>query len=106
MRNIATRLVFGININQPACLRPPNAVPFAGVKNLAWTAVLGMLSLALYGALFLNGATLNAYAEAARHGDHAYSLVPIGIAFVFSLVHGTFTGQFWDVIGLKPKNGS
>lgn len=103
MRNIATRLVFGININRPARLRPPNAVPFAGVKNLAWTAVLGMLSLALYGALFLNGATLNAYAAASRHDDHGYFLVPIVIAFAFSLVHGAFTGQFWDVIGLKPK---
>jgi len=28
---------------------------------------------------------------------------PIAIAFLFSFVHGHFTGEFWDWLGIKPK---
>ena len=35
----------------------------------------------------------------AGHGWHV--LVPIGLAFAISYVHGAFTGLFWDVMGLK-----
>lgn len=79
----------------------PSAV--TGVNNVARAAILGLLSAALYTALLLNSEALNAYAAAARHGEHIYSIIPIVIAFVFSLVHGAFTGQFWDAIGLKAK---
>ncbi|EDN70466.1 hypothetical protein BGP_5104 [Beggiatoa sp. PS] len=32
-----------------------------------------------------------------------YFLVPISMAF-FSIVHGTFTGRFWDLLGVKAKS--
>ena len=109
MRHILTRFSHGRGVYRTGRVQPPGAGPSskpnsAGrAKSLVWVAMLGLLSAGLYGALLLNGATLNAYAEASRHGDRVYFLIPIGIAFVFSLVHGAFTGQFWDVIGLKPK---
>jgi hypothetical protein len=31
-------------------------------------------------------------------------LIPILLAFAISLVHGAFTGLFWDVMGLKPAS--
>jgi len=30
-------------------------------------------------------------------------VLPVGIAFLFSMVHGAFTGHFWDVLGFKAK---
>lgn len=63
------------------------------------TIGLGLLSLVLYILLFN-------YAEAvlvmSLSGDWGF-LVPITIAFVFSFVHGAFTGGFWDMLGLKAK---
>ena len=32
-----------------------------------------------------------------------YFIVPIIIAFTFSMVHGAFTGCFWDLLGIKAK---
>ncbi|MDM8566740.1 hypothetical protein QUF74_13945 [Candidatus Halobeggiatoa sp. HSG11] len=34
---------------------------------------------------------------------HWTFIVPIAIAFLFSFVHGNFTGEFWDVLNIKPK---
>lgn len=30
-------------------------------------------------------------------------LFPVCTAFVFSIFHGNFTGLFWDVLGVKPR---
>ncbi len=30
---------------------------------------------------------------------------PVTIAFVFSYTHGAFTGEFWDMLGVKAKKG-
>lgn len=35
--------------------------------------------------------------------DGLYFLLPIAIAFAFSFVHGSFTGYFWQVLGVVPK---
>lgn len=32
-----------------------------------------------------------------------YFLFPVGVAFTFSIFHGTFTGLFWDALGVKAK---
>ncbi len=50
---------------------------------------------------------VDAVACAARGGrlepGHPWQvLVPILIAFAVSLVHGAFTGLFWEMMGLKP----
>ena len=63
------------------------------------TLVYGILSLILYFALYYYNETILEYS---RQG-HWYFFVPITIAFVFSIVHGNFTGQFWDLFGVKAK---
>jgi hypothetical protein len=40
--------------------------------------------------------------EASSQGGW-YFLVPILGAFAFSLVHGAFTGQFWELLGVKAR---
>ncbi len=29
--------------------------------------------------------------------------VPLFIAFIFSIIHGNFTGQFWELFGIRAK---
>lgn len=60
---------------------------------------LGMLSLTLYAFLFIFERDVLRLST-----GHSWSfLVPVTIALLFSFVHGSFTGAFWDVIGLKPN---
>ncbi len=59
----------------------------------------GAVSLALYLALYFYADQI---LELSRQGRW-YFIVPIAIAFIFSAVHGTFTGQFWDLFGIKAK---
>lgn len=70
---------------------------------IAITLVMGILSISLYFLLFLYADTLTELAMAARNGNKVYALIPIGIALLFSFVHGVFTGKFWDLLGLKAK---
>ncbi len=64
---------------------------------------LGLLSLVLYIQLFHFDAELREITLATNQGHKSYFLVPIGIAFLFSLVHGAFTDRFWDVLGVKAR---
>lgn len=59
----------------------------------------GAISLGLYAGLFLWEKPL---AEAAARGGW-YFLLPVAIAFLFSFAHGTFTGCFWDALGVQAK---
>jgi uncharacterized integral membrane protein len=70
----------------------------ANPQNLK-TILLGVLSLVLYILLFSNERTV---LELSLEGGWGF-LVPIAIAFLFSFVHGAFTGGFWDMMGLKAK---
>ena len=67
------------------------------------TLVLGAASAALYFLLFLFSDTVPELATATRQGEKLYAFVPLIIAMVFSFVHGAFTGQFWDLLGLRAK---
>jgi len=40
--------------------------------------------------------------DASKQGGW-YFIVPILIAFSFSVVHGAFTGYFWELLGIKAK---
>ncbi len=62
----------------------------------------GGVSVILYTLMFIYSEQIIEYAHRTRQGEHIWFLVPIVIAFVFSYVHGTFTGSFWDTLGLKP----
>jgi hypothetical protein len=64
---------------------------------------LGAVTAVLYLLLFLFADQLTDLAVRTRQGEKLYALVPIAIALVFSFVHGAFTGQFWDLLGLKAK---
>ncbi len=35
--------------------------------------------------------------------DGWYPALPVLTAFLFSLVHGAFTGYFWEVLGVVPR---
>lgn len=59
--------------------------------------VTGVISLALYAALLLNQDMVNG--NFANGG--MYALLPIVTAFIFSYIHGSFTGHFWTVLGIE-----
>jgi hypothetical protein len=73
-------------------------------RALVLTLVLGLASAGLYLLLFIFSDKLPELAAINRQGEHKlYALIPIGIALVFSFVHGAFTGHFWDLLGLRAK---
>lgn len=61
--------------------------------------IYGVMSIALY---FLLYQFADVILELSKQG-HWYFSVPIVIAFIFSFVHGHFTGHFWDILGIKAK---
>lgn len=72
-------------------------------RALVLTLVLGAASAGLYALLYLFSNTITELAALTRQGEKLYALVPLVIAMVFSLVHGAFTGHFWDLLGLRAK---
>ncbi|MCK5717637.1 MAG: hypothetical protein KAH77_09125 [Thiomargarita sp.] len=65
------------------------------IKLFLW----GVMVIMLYIALYLGETPLVNWIA---HG-HWNFIGPIVIAFIFSFVHGHFTGEFWNVLGIKPK---
>lgn len=63
------------------------------------TVIYGLFSLTLYYLLYRYHDFILAYSKEGQW----HFIVPISIAFVFSVVHGNFTGQFWDLFGIKAK---
>lgn len=66
-------------------------------KPIGKMLIVGIISVGLYGILLSNQGVINDYAG--RGG--IYALLPIAIAFIFSMVHGSFTGKFWTVLGVE-----
>lgn len=67
------------------------------------TIAMGMLSAVLYFGLYHFNSDIRHIAEMTNQGDKTYFLLPIGLAFVFSFVHGIFTDRFWEALGVKAK---
>ncbi|MDM8557223.1 hypothetical protein [Candidatus Parabeggiatoa sp. HSG14] len=65
------------------------------IKLFLW----GIVVVALYVGLYLSEISLIRWTAQ----GHWTFIVPIGIAFLFSFVHGNFTSEFWDVLNIKPK---
>lgn len=65
--------------------------------------LLAIASAGLYGLLYRYGNDLIAMARSVHEGHKALFFIPIVIAFAFSLIHGAFTGYFWDALGLRPR---
>lgn len=74
-------------------------MPVEQRRALARTLLYGVGSVAMYLLLFLFHEPI---LTASKQGGW-YFVVPISIAFAFSLVHGNFTGYFWDLLGVKAK---
>lgn len=68
-------------------------------KALKAALVFGALSAALYLALFLNQGTVMTYYT--KGG--MYAALPVMTAFLFSFVHGAFTGSFWSALGIEAS---
>ncbi len=66
-------------------------------KPIGSMIVMGLISVALYALLLMKQDVINAYIG--RGG--VYAVLPIITAFIFSIVHGTFTGNFWTVLGVE-----
>jgi hypothetical protein len=69
-------------------------------KPIGTMIVTGLLSVALYATLLLHQDEVNG--TFARAG--VYAVLPILTAFLFSFVHGTFTGRFWTVLGVEASS--
>ncbi len=69
-------------------------------RALMQTLLYGALSVALYFSLYIFAESILAMSQQ----GHWYFIVPIVIAFAFSIVHGNFTGQFWDLFGIQAKS--
>jgi hypothetical protein len=63
-------------------------------------AVSGVLSAGCYAALFANE---HAVMASFTRTDGLYWLLPVLTAFVFSFVHGAFTGYFWEAVGIRAR---
>ncbi|MEO5330245.1 MAG: hypothetical protein H7829_18625 [Magnetococcus sp. THC-1_WYH] len=72
-------------------------------KSLMATLLLGAASASLYLLLFLYSDELTHVSTLIRQGHKGLVVIPMGIALIFSFVHGAFTGRFWDLLGLKAK---
>jgi hypothetical protein len=69
-------------------------------RRIGYTIFLGVFSATLYGLLWTYEDVLLTFS----HRGGGYFIVPVLIAFIFSVVHGTFTSYFWDVFGIKAKH--
>lgn len=73
----------------------------SGARQLLRVLALGTITVVLYWALFRNESLV---LDLSSKGHWAF-WIPVVIAFVFSFAHGAFTGEFWDVLGIKAKKG-
>jgi len=73
------------------------AQSIAKKKPVGKMLVMGLISIALYALLLAKQDDVNVI-----FGQGGwYAFLPIITAFVFSFVHGTFTGDFWTVLGVE-----
>jgi hypothetical protein len=68
-------------------------------KPYAAAIIMGIASLALYAGLLTQQGVINEYFT--KGG--VYAFLPIAAAFLFSIVHGNFTGNFWTVLGVEAS---
>lgn len=63
------------------------------------TALYGAVSVGLYVLLLTRQDLINS--NVAKGG--LYAFLPISMAFIFSFVHGNFTGNFWSSLGVEAS---
>lgn len=70
-----------------------------GHRVLKKTLAYGITSITLYVLLYIFEQDILTLSKEGKWNFY----VPMLIAFIFSIIHGNFTGQFWDLFGVKPK---
>ncbi len=78
-------------------------IAYHRLAEITKTVALGLVSGVLYLFLFHYESEVTELALLTRAGHKLDALAPVGIALVFSLVHGAFTGRFWDALGIRAK---
>lgn len=71
-------------------------------RNLTRTLVFGAGAVALYAAVFTHADFI---ANLSAKGGF-YAVVPVVTVFLFSYVHGSFTGAFWSALGIEASKGA
>ncbi len=66
-------------------------------KSAGPMVLFGLLSVSLYAVLLLEQ---EAVTDVFTRGG-LFAFLPIATAFVFSFVHGSFTGKFWTAMGIE-----
>ena len=69
-------------------------------KPVVAMVLFGIISIAIYAVLLSKQTFINDYFT---RGGIFYALLPIATAFLFSYIHGHFTGHFWTVVGIDAK---
>lgn len=69
------------------------------VKPVRKAVVFGVFSIAIYAFLFIYEAPI--IDNFAKGGFFAF--LPIAAAFLVSYVHGSFTGNFWSLLGVEAS---
>jgi len=68
-------------------------------KPYAKAIILGLVSVGLYYAIFIN----EAYVREVWAKGGAYTILPIATVFIFSFVHGSFANYLFSVLGIEAK---
>jgi len=68
-------------------------------KPIGKMMLMGIVSVSLYVTLLMKQDIINEYFG--RGG--MYAILPVVTAFIFSFFHGSFTGNFWTVLGIEAK---
>ena len=102
MRRIAEKHIEALE--KPAAKLPRLSDILVFFKRHQFAFIFGLTSLFMYGMLYEFSASLTHIAQETHAGHKTLFFVPIVIALVFSLVHGSFTSHFWDSLGIKAKS--
>lgn len=71
-------------------------------RNVARTVIFGAAAVALYAAVFTHSDFIT---ELSAKGGF-YAVVPVLTVFLFSYVHGSFTGAFWSALGIEASKSA
>ncbi len=71
-------------------------------RNVVRSIVFGAGAVALYAAVFTHADYISNLS--AKGG--LYAVVPVLTVFLFSYVHGSFTGAFWSALGIEASKGT
>lgn len=71
-------------------------------RNGVRSIVFGIASVALYAAVFTHSDLITNLS--AKGG--LYAVVPVITVFLFSYIHGSFTGAFWSALGIEASKGA